>query len=54
MDTTCLNYQLSADERMQFEHDGFFIVEDAISTEMVDRLLVAAARVDAEERAASK
>ncbi len=53
MDTNCLNYLLSQAEHRQFEEDGYFIIEDAIPPDLVDRLTPAVDRIDAEERAAS-
>ena len=32
MDTACLDYRLTEAERLQFERDGYFIVEDALDS----------------------
>ncbi len=38
MDTACLEYCLIEEERLKFERDGFFVVEDALPPEMVEEL----------------
>ena len=52
MDANDLKYRLTDEERRQFDEQGYFIVEDAISLNMVASLTKALDRVDAEERAA--
>jgi ectoine hydroxylase len=52
MDTHCLNYLLTEAEHRQFEKDGYFVIEDAISPKLVGRLTAAVDRIDAEERVA--
>jgi ectoine hydroxylase-related dioxygenase (phytanoyl-CoA dioxygenase family) len=51
MDPQCLDYQLTDEEHLRFEQDGYIMVEDAISPEQIARLTTAADRIDAEERA---
>ena len=38
MDTTCLDYCLTDDERDAFEKNGFLVVEDALPPQMVEDL----------------
>jgi ectoine hydroxylase-related dioxygenase (phytanoyl-CoA dioxygenase family) len=51
MDTACLDYCLTDEERNAFEQDGFLIVEDALDPEMIDALTTVVERLDAEHRA---
>ena len=51
MDASCLAHVLTDDERQQFDRDGFFVVDDALSPAMVEELTTAADRIDAETRA---
>lgn len=51
MHTSCLESCLTAEERTEFEEQGYFIVDQALSPEMVARLTAAADRVDADFRA---
>jgi len=51
MDATSLDYLLTEEERRRFDQDGFFIVEEAITPDMVARLTGAVDRIDAQERA---
>ena len=51
MDTSWLEYCLTADERVDFEEKGFFFVEQALSPEMVAKLTAVVDRVDAAFRA---
>lgn len=46
MDRSCLEYSLTEDERTAFEKDGFFVVQDAMPLEMVERMKQAVDRVD--------
>ena len=39
MDAGWFDYCLSDDERLEFEENGFFIVENALPPEMVDNLI---------------
>jgi hypothetical protein len=50
MDTDCLRYALTAEERQQFETEGYLIVPDALPATQIERLLAAVDRLDAEER----
>ena len=50
MDTACLDHRLTDDERRQFDERGCFIVRDALPTRLVERLVEAADRLDAEYR----
>lgn len=38
MDAACLDYCLTEEERLKFERDGFFMVEDALPPQMVEAL----------------
>ncbi len=51
MDTSWLEYCATDEQLKAFNDTGYLIVEDAISTEMVDALEKVADRIDAEERA---
>jgi ectoine hydroxylase-related dioxygenase (phytanoyl-CoA dioxygenase family) len=51
MNTDCLNYCLTEAERLAFERDGYFIIEDALTPDHVERLAAATDRVEAEYRA---
>ena len=51
MDTSWLEYCATDEQLKAFNDTGYLVVEDAISTEMVDALEEVADRVDAEERA---
>ena len=51
MDTTCLDYCLTDDEREAFEKDGFFAVEDALPPQLVEGLKVIVERLDTKYRA---
>ena len=48
MDPLCLEHCLTNEEKQQFEDNGFFIVEDAIPQEIVEKLIVAFDRVGTE------
>lgn len=50
MDASCLAHALTEDERQRFERDGFLIVDDVLPPAMLEQLLSAADRVDAETR----
>ena len=50
MDTTCLQYTLTEEERRQFEEDGFFIVRDVLPLDLVAQLIPVVDRLDAEAR----
>ncbi len=50
MDTSCLDYCLSEEERLAFEQDGFFAVEDALPPQLVADLIGVVDRVDAQSR----
>lgn len=51
MDTSWLEYCATEEQLKAFNDEGYLIVEDAISSEMVDALEEVADRLDAEERA---
>lgn len=48
MDPLCLEHCLTDTEKQQFEEDGYFVVEDAVHPEIVEKLIVAFDRVGAE------
>ncbi|MEE2752586.1 MAG: phytanoyl-CoA dioxygenase family protein [Candidatus Latescibacterota bacterium] len=50
MDTDCLQYCMTDDQRDQFEQEGYLIVPDALENDMLGRLLEAGDRVDREVR----
>ena len=50
MDKACLDHLLTEAEQLQFQKDGYLVVEDALPSDVCDRLEEAADRVDAEER----
>ena len=50
MDSSCLEYCLTEEEQNQFDQNGFFIVEDALSPQLVENLTQAADRLDAHYR----
>ena len=50
MDAKCLEHVLTAEEQLEFERDGFFMVEDAIPNSLVDELIPVFDRIDREER----
>lgn len=50
MNAACLDYCLTENERITFERDGFFIVEDVLSPDQVERLTVITDQVDTEYR----
>ena len=50
MDVTCLDFRLTEAERLQFEQDGYFIVENALPEKKITVLSAAVNRVDAEYR----
>lgn len=45
MDSKCLNYRLTDDERNQFEENGYFVVKNALPTDLVESLLDATDRI---------
>ena len=51
MDASWLEYCATEEQLKAFNDEGYLIVEDAISPEMVDALEKLADRLDAEERA---
>ena len=50
MDTACLDYCLTQEERLKFEKNGFFAVEDALPPQMVEDLSAVVDRLDAQYR----
>ena len=51
MDTSWLEYCATEEQLKAFNDEGYLVVEDAISSEMIDALEAVADRLDAEERA---
>ena len=45
MDTDCLKHALTEEERIRFERDGYFVLEDAMSTTQVAGLTEAYDRI---------
>lgn len=54
MHPDCLIHRLTPAEREFFNTQGYLIVENALSSEMTDRLIAAADRIDARERGADQ
>ena len=52
MDTACLEYCLTEEERREFEQNGFFVVEDALPPPLVEELVAVVDRLDAQYRPA--
>ena len=50
MDARCLEHLLTEDERLRFERDGYFTVENALPQSLVDSLIPTVDRVDKAER----
>jgi ectoine hydroxylase len=50
MDTACLEYCVTEQERQEFDQNGFFIVEDALPPPLVRDLVAVVDRLDAEYR----
>ena len=48
MDSLCLEHCITESEKQQFEDNGYFVVEDAVPQEIVEKLTVAFDRVGAE------
>ncbi|MDP6036995.1 MAG: hypothetical protein QGG64_00435, partial [Candidatus Latescibacteria bacterium] len=46
MDQRCLDYCVTEEERLRFERDGFFVLEDALPEDLVDELIPVVDRVD--------
>ena len=51
MDARCLEHLLTEDERLRFERDGYFTVENALPQSLVDSPIPTVDRVDKAERA---
>lgn len=51
MNPNSLEYRLTEAEREQFERDGYFIVEDALTPEMVGKLTDVVDKMSADESA---
>ena len=50
MDTTCLDYCLTEDERLEFERNGFLIIPDALTPQMTSDIEGIVDRIDAQHR----
>jgi ectoine hydroxylase-related dioxygenase (phytanoyl-CoA dioxygenase family) len=50
MDTSCLQFRLTDEERHAFNQQGYLVVLDALDRVMTDRLIAGVDRVDARER----
>ena len=51
MDAACLEHRLTERERLEFEENGFFVVKDVLSPQMVEDLIPVVDRLDAQYRA---
>ena len=54
MDTACLDYCLTEDERLDFERNGFLIVPDALTPQMTSDIEAVVDRIDAHHRTEAK
>jgi ectoine hydroxylase-related dioxygenase (phytanoyl-CoA dioxygenase family) len=54
MDTACLDYCLTEDERLEFERNGFLIIPDALTPQMTSDVEAVVDRIDDQHRAAAK
>ena len=52
MDTACLAYSLTEDERAEFEENGFLVVNDVLDAQLVDRLYTLSSQIVADHRRA--
>ena len=50
MDTACLDYCLKEEERLEFEQNGFLVVENALPSQLVEDLISVVDRLDARYR----
>ena len=50
MDASCLDYCLSEEERLEFEKNGFFAVDEVLPLQLVEKLIEAVDRADAQSR----
>ena len=50
MESECLNHLLSEQERLAFETDGFFVVENVLNESEIQNLIIATDQVDSEYR----
>ena len=50
MDKDWLKYCATDEQLQTFNDEGYLIVEDALSPEMVDKMAIAIDRIDVEER----
>ncbi len=50
MESNWLQFCATEEQRQRFDDEGYLVVEDALSPEMVEKLTVAVDRVDAKER----
>ncbi len=50
MDTACLDYCLTEDERLDFERNGFLIIPDALTPQMTSDIEALVDRIDAQHR----
>jgi hypothetical protein len=51
MNSDCLQYALTEEERQRFEADGFLVIPDVLPEEMIQKLTAVTDRIDAAERA---
>ncbi len=54
MESNWLQFCATEEQRQRFDDEGYLVVEDALSPEMVEKLTVAVDRVDAKERVEKK
>ena len=51
LETNCLRYCMTDEQRDHFDKEGYLIIEDALDSQMIERILRVSDRVDREERA---
>ena len=54
MDTACLDYCLTEDERLEFERNGFLVIPDALTPQLTSDIEAVVDRIDAQHRAEAK
>lgn len=50
MDTTCLEYRLTEEERRHFEKEGYFVAQDVLPRDLIAKLTAIVDRLEAEHR----
>ena len=50
MDTACLDYCLTEDERLKFERNGFLVIPDALTPQLTSDIEAVVDRIDAQHQ----